>query len=188
MIVSKKKVKKVTKLAMKWNKKYPLFSSFGGQQHDRHVVCLYLLMSFPNLLIAASSQGNKPYLFLNKKFPPKLWHNLTEHYFNRVIIVDKISAVLSHQSSKTGNNCKCVEGKMHSIALRLEDAFYHEACSLEVYFDLDTVETRLHELALAIREHSNQKEIEENFEVLYSMYQFEEDELHENMLLAASLA
>jgi hypothetical protein len=145
-------------------------------------------MSFPNLLIAASIQGNKQYLFLNQKFPPKTWHNLNEHYFNRVIIVDSIFAVLSFRSSKkAGNSCNCNKVKMHDIALRLEDAFYHEACSLEVYFDLDTVEIRLQELAYAMHDHSSQKEMEDNFKILYSMYQFEEDELHENMLLAASL-
>jgi hypothetical protein len=144
-------------------------------------------MAFPNLLIAAFGHTQEPYLFLSKKFSPKTWHNTTEHYFNRIIIVDNISAILSLWQFKTRKKCKCVKKEIHLISLRLEDAFYHEASSLEQYFDLNTVQVRLQEQAFSMREHNNRKEIDENFKNLYAIYQIEDDELHENMLLAATL-
>ena len=107
-------------------------------------------MSFPSLLLTASNYGKEHFVFVNVKFPPKTWHNNEEHYLRRINVVKSIAFILDSRTKKY-HNCECVENKNLDIAYRVEDALYHEASSLEEYSDLDTLQFRLVQIALAMQ-------------------------------------
>lgn len=107
-------------------------------------------MSFPSLLLSASNYGKEHFIFVNVKLPPKPWHHNEEQYWSRIKVVKSIAAILDSRTIKY-HNCECVENKNLDIAYRVEDALYYEASSLEEYSDLDTLQSRLVQIALAMQ-------------------------------------